>query len=724
VRALAFGSAVSIACACAAFALGAGCGTNPAAKLVVHYDAGSDDASDGSPGDVALADGLPPDASPYLGGPCVDDAQCDDHITCTYDSCDETYGRCLNVPDDTQCQDGIYCDGEEKCVPGHGCEPGPVVSCDDGDACKIARCDEPTKSCQYTPRDVDQDGDPDAHCPPGKDCNDLDPNVSSLHAEVCANGIDDNCNGLIDEHPCVVPQGDTCANAVATNGPGTYAMSTAGATHAFATSCSVATPSAAQDVVAAVTVPPGPNVDLEIWVTAGVPVAAALQTSCGDPSSEIACGAAGAATSARARARNVGPGTYYAVTTTQDPADLELKVAFLTPTPAPTDVDCGSATPVQPGTPVAVSLVDAPTNLPSACKTAAGELTYSFTLTQPQDVRVVASVAQGSGVPVVGLRSPTCSAATDEIRCAQLGQEALYARALPAGTYVLTIGGTAQIDLSFVLELSAPTTAPPDQTCASPPSLTPGQKLAFDLSNNENAIQDGCMTAGGPDAAFDLAVGAASDVLLIERIPQNESGAVSLDTPACNAASVLACSASVTPVRVATRNLASGDYRVVVADQLGQQGTVEALVRPTVAPTIIPPGGSSTCAQALDVSAGGFFTGDTSTSTATYSSGCDAPGQAPPPGQVLTFTLTQPQRVVLDMEGSQYTTILDVREGSTCPGTPIGNTSTNANGCYVGFGGQRSFLDLELTSGTYWLVIDGYQGGKGAWDLDVRILPP
>jgi hypothetical protein len=116
-RSVAFALAIAFAAVCA-------CGSNPRNMLVVPYDAGTDAAGDAgadAPGDA------PPDADPYLGGPCVDDAQCDDGIACTYDSCDEALGRCRNVPDDTQCQDGLYCDGHEKCVLRHGCEPGPVT---------------------------------------------------------------------------------------------------------------------------------------------------------------------------------------------------------------------------------------------------------------------------------------------------------------------------------------------------------------------------------------------------------------------------------------------------------------------------------------------------------------------------------------------------------------------------------------------------------------------
>jgi len=691
---------------------------SPPALLVLHYDAGSDadGALDSRPG--IYPDGAP-DANPYLGGPCVDDGQCNDNIACTYDSCDKSVGRCLNVPDNSQCQDGIYCDGMELCVPGHGCEPGAVVSCDNGNECETATCVEKTKSCQYTPRDVDQDGDPDAHCVPKHDCNDLNPAVSSLHAEVCANGIDDNCNGLIDEHPCVVPQGDTCADALVLGGAGTYSMSTVGCNDTFTTSCSVSVPTAGQNVVGAITVPPGGNVDLEVWVTAGVEMALAIQGSCGVATSELACGSGPGATSVRARAYGVGPGTYYAVVTTQSPSpSVGVQVVLLPPTPAPTDVDCASATSITPGAPVTVSIVDPlPTNLPTVCPATTGQLTYSFTLAQTQDVRIYASTVRGSGSPVIGLRSPHCTDLTDELACEVAGSVALYEQSVPAGTYVVTLAATAPIDATLDVEVSAPTSPAPNQTCTAPPIVSANQRVTIDLSSHENAIKDGCFTSG-PDAAYDLSLARASDVLLVLQIPQSESGGVSLDSPTCDAPSQLACTTGDTPVRASRRNVRAGDWRVVVADQLGLQGTLDVLVRGTVAPTIVPSGGASTCAQAIDASGGGFFTGDTSTVMPSLMSGCDAPNQAGERAQVLSLNLTKPQRVVLDMANSSFETLLELRQGPSCPGDPVNNA------CYVGFGAQRSFLDIELPAGSYWIYASGYNGADGTWDLDVRVLPP
>jgi hypothetical protein len=685
------------------------CGNGSRNLLVRAYDAGVD-ASDEAGADAAA------DADPTLGGPCIDDAQCDDHIACTFDACDKVALRCRSTPDDAQCDDGIYCDGREVCVRAHGCEAGPVVTCEDGDSCTIDRCVEATKSCAHAPRDLDGDGDPDDHCVPKHDCDDRDPTVASTHSEVCANHKDDNCNGLVDEMPCVTPVGTTCASAIAV-GAGTFSISTVGASKTFATSCSVSTPSAGKDVVLAITVPAGQNQDLEVWATATSEVSVAIDGTCGQASTELACGSG--ATSVRARARNVAPGTYFAVITTQAEGTVEARVAFLSPAPKPVNETCATAAPIALETPVAISIVDPAKDLVSACTSGTGELTYAITLAQTSDVRVYASTVTGSGQPVVGLRSPSCVNASDELRCRVGSTLPLFARALPPATYVLTVAATSTIDASITVHLSAPTTAPADQSCATAPAATTNATMPVDLSSHEDAIRDGCRP-GGPTAAYDLSLATPSDVLLVARFPQTESGAVGLDTPACDTASRLACIAGTTPVRASKRNVPAGDYRVVLTDDIGALASLTALVRPTIAPTTVT--GADTCATAFDIPAsGGFFTGDTTSATANFDSSCDTPTAQPggAPDQVLRLVLAEPERVVFDMSGSTYTTILEVRSGGACPGQLV-----SADACYVGFSAERSFLDLELQPGTYFVIVHGYAGAKGPWNLDVRVVAP
>jgi hypothetical protein len=176
-------------------------------------------------------------------------------------------------------------------------------------------------------------------------------------------------------------------------------------------------------------------------------------------------------------------------------------------------------------------------------------------------------------------------------------------------------------------------------------------------------------------------------------------------------------------VRVNKRNVPAGDYRIVVADSFGQSGTLTTLVRPATPPTIVT--GSDACGPGVvDVPPdGGFFTGDTGDLTllADFGGTCDSTSAGSGGGardQLLRLVLTATKRVVLDMDGSTYTTLLDVRQGATCPGQEV------PGACFVGFNGSRSFLDLTLAPGTYWIVIDGYNLASGPWNLDVRVLPP
>ena len=708
--------ALTTGLACAVALAHAACGEAERELFVRPFDAGAD-AEDEAGRDA------PVEVDPTLGGPCTEDAQCDDGVACTFDRCDLDLLRCRNTPDDAQCADDSYCNGKERCVLRQGCAPGPVVTCGDNNVCTIDRCVEETKSCARGPRDVDGDGDPDDHCVASRDCDDTDPTVSSTKAEICGNFKDDNCNGVVDEQPCSVAQSDVCATALAVTAPGTYLLSTVAAKKDYATSCTVKTPAAASDVVLAVTVPgaPGdPAKDVLVRATAQVStneVAVAIQGACGQAGTEIDCGHVENVHEARAIARAVAPGsTVYAVVTTQAESAVDVKVDMPPASAAPGNESCAAPQAVAVDTPLTVSLVDANKDLPTGCdKARTGELTYAFTLAEPRDVRIFASTLAGVGQPVVSLRDGAC---TGELRCRAGTTPPLFARSLPAGPHVFAVAGTSQIDASVLVKTYPPTTPPPNQSCATAPPAPVDTSFAVDLSAQEDAIQNGCLP-GGPAAAYALDLAVPSDVLVIGRFPQNELGAVSINAPGCTTSDVLACSKGSTPVRASRRNLPAGSYRIVIADELGQNAQLTVLVRPTVAPVTVT--ASDGCVSPVVVpAAGGFFTGDTTTKSADFDAICDAPGQ--PIGgardQLLRFDLAQKRRVVLDMIGSFYTTILDVRQGATCPGVEL------PGACHVGFGPNKSFLDLELDPGTYWLQVDGYAQDRGSWNLDVRVLPP
>lgn len=74
---------------------------------------------------------------------------CDDGVSCTTDSCDEVARICVAPPNDGLCTDSSVCNGAESCGPG-GCQAGTPLDCNDGSACTTDGCD-PVTGCTSTP---------------------------------------------------------------------------------------------------------------------------------------------------------------------------------------------------------------------------------------------------------------------------------------------------------------------------------------------------------------------------------------------------------------------------------------------------------------------------------------------------------------------------------------------------------------------------------------------
>ena len=187
---------------------------------------------------------------------CTSNDQCSDGLYCTgVDSCDLATGRCRapiavctgpgqiclegldrcagSCSDDSHCDDGRACNGTERCrggvcgrpltcstdLDGDGAfsEETGGNDCDDGnprrypandETCDAGDVDEDCDPTTFGVRDIDGDGAFDARCCNwnatgtarncGTDCDDTRADVGPTAAERC-NGIDDDCDGAIDE---------------------------------------------------------------------------------------------------------------------------------------------------------------------------------------------------------------------------------------------------------------------------------------------------------------------------------------------------------------------------------------------------------------------------------------------------------------------------------------------------------------------------------------------
>ena len=137
--------------------------------------------TDGGGTDGGSRDGALPDSALLPDGGDVCRGGCGDEVACTVDTCEAT--GCSNAPNDDACEDeercsvlmgcvprlcvndgscdnGIYCDGEERCEvggagadPATGCVPGTPPSCADDYSCTTDSCDEAADTCAFVPND-------------------------------------------------------------------------------------------------------------------------------------------------------------------------------------------------------------------------------------------------------------------------------------------------------------------------------------------------------------------------------------------------------------------------------------------------------------------------------------------------------------------------------------------------------------------------------------------
>ena len=168
-----------------------------------------------------------------LTGPARD---CNDGIDCTADLCDSAGHQCVHIADDTQCDDGFFCYGQEACDSSAGCRQATRGPCDDEEECTLDGCDEEQEHCTHEPTEgscqddlfcngietcttsgcvgvppcasgqiCDEDADlcviPDAPCQSDLDCNDDNPCTDDR----C---LIDTCAVSFHQHPC--DDNDTC----------------------------------------------------------------------------------------------------------------------------------------------------------------------------------------------------------------------------------------------------------------------------------------------------------------------------------------------------------------------------------------------------------------------------------------------------------------------------------------------------------------------------------
>jgi cysteine-rich repeat protein len=145
---------------------------------------------------------------------CVSETpvNCDDSVSCTVDSCNESTDRCDNIPTDSLCDNGFWCDGVETCDATLGCLSGTPVDCSKlNGQCQAGVCNENTDKCEadYTNYPFSTSCDDGQYCSETDHC-DGNGNCIQLNARNCDDQdicTIDSCDETQDE--CVNPFSDT-----------------------------------------------------------------------------------------------------------------------------------------------------------------------------------------------------------------------------------------------------------------------------------------------------------------------------------------------------------------------------------------------------------------------------------------------------------------------------------------------------------------------------------
>lgn len=120
-----------------------------------------------------------------------------DGISCTIDSCDEAFDNITHAPQNSLCDDGLYCNGQGFCNALSGCSQVNAPNCSDSISCTVDSCSEGSNLTDNSGNCVHNISS--CQCTKNSDCNDNNPCTNDICKPdlTCSNTI--NNSGTCDD---------------------------------------------------------------------------------------------------------------------------------------------------------------------------------------------------------------------------------------------------------------------------------------------------------------------------------------------------------------------------------------------------------------------------------------------------------------------------------------------------------------------------------------------
>lgn len=259
--------------------------------------------------------------------------------------------------------------------------------------------------------------------------------------------------------------------------------------------------------------------------------------------------------------------------------------------------------------------------------------------------------------------------------------------------------------LSSVLLGCATGTRPDDGTCASDVECPRGR-----------CVDGSCVTTGVDSGPTDEDAGIDAGPVEIDAGPMclaandcNDADACTMDE--CTAGSCTHDAIACDDADACTTDAcdpASGCTTAPLSCDDGDACTTDSCDRATGCANVPVSVAGGSCVTAIDITAGGMFTGDSSCAPSSFSGVCSG---ATGGDVAFVFDLAARSTVDLDASGTSFTPVLFL--GISC--------GSDGRGC-DGTGGGR--LSADLLPGRYYVGLDGRASSDvGAWSLRVTITP-
>ncbi|MBN1771328.1 MAG: putative metal-binding motif-containing protein, partial [Deltaproteobacteria bacterium] len=330
------------------------------------------------------------------------------------------------------------------------------------------------------------------------------------------------------------------------------------------------------------------------------------------------------------------------------------------------------------------------------------DVVFSFTLTEASDVLV--SVGGGDSYVYVSLQRE-CGDTASELRCGSDLQISFYQRALEPGTYYVVVSSWSV--LTFLIRVDAWPAGPPAEgdTCDDPIELTLPAHVVQDTTRMSDDFSIRCASwMDGADTVYTFELTEPRDVT-IDVASARITPYVALQTACDDSSTALVCDYG-WPFHRTLGALPAGTYYLWVESSDAGSYSVDVSTAPPS-----PPPENDLCAGAIDISAGGRFTGNLLASSDDYAISCSS---TPMKDVTYVFTLAEPQAVTLSVVGNYGLTPYTVVT------TECGSTAAEVVCQWYEYPTMLEWRMLD--AGTYYVLVKS--DDEGTFDLQLTLSEP